>query len=69
MTDQSFIDYVNATERLLEDHYALTLSDAGIELDELARAQEDGWTPAVFVDWFARKHDLDSVDFWRPRYP
>ena len=41
MTDQPFIDYVIAAERLLEDHYGLTLNDAGIELDELAAAQEE----------------------------
>jgi hypothetical protein len=69
MTEQPFIDYVIAAEHLLEHHYGLTLNDAGIELDELAAAQEEGSTPAEFVDWFARKYDLDPLNPWRPRWP
>lgn len=69
MTEDAFTDYVTATERLLVDHYCLTLHDAGIDLSELALAREQGFTPAMFVDWFARKHDLTHIDCWRSPYP
>ena len=62
--DMPFIDYVNAVEDELESIYSITLGDAGIELEQLAHAQEAGESPSEWVDWFAEKWDLIPRSRW-----
>ena len=47
-------------------HFAAT---AGIELEELSAAHLERTTPADFIDWFARKYDLDRIDCWPQASP
>jgi len=62
--DMPFIDYVNAIEDELLHVYYLTLGDAGVELDELAHAQEAGESPSEWVEWFASKYALIHWPSW-----
>lgn len=63
--DLPFIDYVNAVEDELESIYCLSIFDAGIELEQLAHAQEAGESPSEWVEWFAEKYDLTrKEDVW-----
>lgn len=58
MENGSFLKYMNDIDALLWVDYGITITDAGIELDEIAGAQEDQWTPKEWVEWFAEKYDL-----------
>jgi len=66
MTDPMtcFRSYCRAVEALLDDGYALSLADAGIERSELAIAFAGRECPAAFVHWLAAKRDLTSRSDW-----
>ena len=56
--EETFIEYLNAVDRLLEATYGNTSRD--VDIDAIATAQDDGWTPQEIVDWIGEKHGLDS---------
>lgn len=58
MKEQAFIDYWGEIETLLEARYALSTIDAGITPEDMANAQDSGWSGEDFVAWFAAKYDL-----------
>lgn len=51
-------DWVQRVDRLLQRDWCVSVSDAGIDENQLNRAWADGDTPAAFVEWFAEKYDL-----------
>jgi hypothetical protein len=63
-TENAFIDYVNAAERILDIRYGLTLAEARIDLDDLVEAQAHGLTPAMFINSLPRTSDLEPFDCW-----
>jgi hypothetical protein len=58
---ESFMDYWNAVDAALEKHFSIDTSDAGIEPDVIAGAQEEGWTPEEFALWFGEKYGLKAT--------
>jgi hypothetical protein len=65
MTDdqepESFMDYWNAVDAALMQRFGIDTSDAGIEPDVLAGAQEEGQTPEDFALWFGEKYGLKTL--------
>lgn len=53
-----FIDYWDALDRAMEKLFGIDTWDAGIELERIAAAQEDGATPEEFALWFGEKYGL-----------
>lgn len=51
-------NWVQTVDRLLRQHWCLSVADAGIDEDQLTRAWRDGEDAAAFVAWFAQKYDL-----------
>ena len=47
----SFMDYWDAVDEALLKLLALDTTDAVIEPDMIAAAQEEGWTPQEFAVW------------------
>ena len=58
---ESFMDYWNAIDAALMKHFCIDTGDAGIELDEIAGAQEEGQTPEDFALWFGEKYGLKTL--------
>jgi hypothetical protein len=54
----SFMDYWNEVDAALMGHFFIDTSDAGIEPDMLAGAQEEGQTAEDFALWFNAKYGL-----------
>lgn len=50
--------WVRTADRLLRRDWCLSVTDAGIDEDQLTRAWRDGEDSAAFVAWFAEKYDL-----------
>lgn len=46
---------------IMKRDYAITLEDAGLSHDDLRNHFRNEPEAAVFVEWFASKHDLDHV--------
>ncbi|NEU98811.1 hypothetical protein [Bradyrhizobium uaiense] len=58
-TDATFTEWRAAVDRRLEDVYAISIDDAGID-DALLRSHwEEKEAPFEFVSWFGNKYDLD----------
>lgn len=51
-------NWVQTVDRLLLSDWRMSVTDAGIDEDQLTRAWRDGEDPAAFVAWFAEKYDL-----------
>ncbi len=60
---QSFMDYWTAVDAALMNCFSIDTSDAGIEPDVIAAAQEEGQTPEVFALWLGEKYGLKTGDF------
>jgi len=60
MSDIPFIDYLNAVDDLLEARYGITSND--VDMQGIAQAQEQGWTPEEHVEWLAEHYDLERID-------
>ncbi|PZR93746.1 MAG: hypothetical protein DLM68_00625 [Hyphomicrobiales bacterium] len=71
MTDdqepESFMDYWNAVDAALMKHFGIDTSDAGIEPDMLAGAQEENQTPEDFALWFGEKYGLKTLSEFKAR--
>lgn len=50
----------NTVDRYLQDTYCITIADAGIDDERLARHWKANDPPREFVEWFGTKYDLDS---------
>jgi hypothetical protein len=59
---QSFMDYWNDVDAALKKHFGIDTSDAGIEPDVIAGAQEEGQTPEGFALWLGEKYGLKTVE-------
>jgi hypothetical protein len=57
-----FIDYWNSVDAAMLSVLAIDTSDAGIEPDLIAAAQEEGQTPEEFARWFGEKYGLKTID-------
>jgi hypothetical protein len=49
-----FMDYWDAVDEAMLKLLALDTTDAAIEPDLIAAAQEEGWTPEEFALWYAK---------------
>ena len=58
---ESFMDYWNAVDAALMEHFGIDTGDAGIEPDQIAAAQEEAWTPEEFALWFGDKYGLKTL--------
>ena len=60
--EQSFIEYWEAVDAAMLKFFGIDTSDAGIEADLIASAQEQCQTPEDFARWYGDKHDLTYLD-------
>jgi hypothetical protein len=58
---QSFMDYWNEVDAALMKRFGIDTSDAGIEPDVLAAAQEEGQTPEASALWLGEKYGLKTA--------
>jgi hypothetical protein len=58
---ESFMDYWTAVDAALMKHFSIDTSDAGIEPDVLAGAQEEGQAPEDFALWLGEKYGLKTL--------
>jgi hypothetical protein len=58
----SFIDYWDAVDDAMRKIFDIDTSDAGIDADLLASAQEECQTPEEFARWWGEKYDLEYLD-------
>jgi hypothetical protein len=58
---QSFMEYWTEIDAALMTHFGIDTSDAGIEPDLIAAAQEEGQTPEDFALWFGEKYGLTTL--------
>jgi hypothetical protein len=55
----SFIDYWDLVDEKMIELFGVDSMDIGIDTDELANCQEDGWSALEVVEWIGEKYDLD----------
>ena len=55
-----FIKYLNTVDALLDARYGITSSD--VDMESIAKAQDDGWTPEECVRWLGEKYDLEPIN-------
>lgn len=69
-TDEAtpFMDYWKAVDQAMLKFFGIDTSDAGIEANLIASAQEQGDTPEDFARWYGEKHDLTYLDDWKALY-
>ena len=53
-----FIDYWNAVDAALMRFFGIDTGDTGLSADQIAEAQEEGWTPEELAHWYGKKYDL-----------
>ena len=61
----SFMDYWEAVDAAMLKLFAIDTTDAGIEADLIAAAQEEGQTPEDFALWLGEKVGLNTVAEWK----
>lgn len=61
---QPFMAYVEAVDAAMKRLWGIDTTDAGIEMDRLAAAQEAGETPEAYAQWFGEKHGLTPQSDW-----
>jgi hypothetical protein len=59
-----FIDYWDTVDTAMLKFFGIDTSDAGIEPDRIAHAQEAGDTPEDFALWFGEKYGLTLKTEW-----
>jgi hypothetical protein len=57
-----FIEYWEAVDAAMLKFFAIDTSDAGIDADLIASAQEECQTPEDFARWYGNKHSLTYLD-------
>jgi len=64
MNDEAtpFIEYWHAVDAAMLKLFGIDTTDAGIEADLIASAQEACQTPEEFARWFGAKHDLTLLE-------
>lgn len=58
---EAFIDYWNAVDHALLKFFGIHTGDAGIEADDIAKAQEECTTPEEFALWWGEKYGLITM--------
>ncbi len=61
MQEQSFIEYCDLVDDAMIKYFGIDTTDAGVELDQLADAQDAAETPEQFALWFGEKYDLSRI--------
>jgi hypothetical protein len=61
MNNQSLIDYWNAVDAALQEHFGTDTADAGIGIRRIADACEAGWAPEDFAFWCGVNYDLQML--------
>jgi hypothetical protein len=56
----SFAKWCEAVNHRLKNVYMITIEDAGIDEADLTSHWETKESPYDYVEWFARKYDLDA---------
>jgi hypothetical protein len=59
-----FSEWQSRTDALMQEGFALTTIEAGLDETELNRHYLSSPDPAEFVRWFGEKYDLISVSDW-----
>jgi len=69
-TDETtpFMHYWQAVDAAMLKFFGIDTSDAGIDADVIASAQEQGDTPEDFARWYGDKHGLAHLDDWKALY-
>jgi hypothetical protein len=57
-----FMDYWNAVDAALLKFFGIDTADTGLTAEQIAEAQEEGWTPEDLVRWYGKKYDLKYLD-------
>jgi hypothetical protein len=57
-----FIEYWKAVDAAMLKFFGIDTSDAGIDADLIASAQEECQTPEDFARWYGDKYDLTYLD-------
>lgn len=57
----SFIKYWDDVDRIMLKTYGIDTSDAGIDANEIASAQEANMSSTEFVQWWGEKYDLTPL--------
>jgi hypothetical protein len=67
MTDEDtpFMHYWEAVDAALQKFFGIDTGDAGIDVELIARAQEQCQTPEDFARWYGDKYDLTYIDDWK----
>jgi hypothetical protein len=55
----AFIDYWDAVDAALLRFFGIDTRDTGMDADQIAEAQESGWTPEELARWYGNRYDLD----------
>ena len=63
-----FIEYWEAVDAAMLKFFGIDTSDAGIDVNLIASAQEECQTPEDFARWYGDKHDLTYIDNLKARY-
>lgn len=67
MNDENvpFMDYWGAVDAAMLKFFGIDTSDAGIDAELIASAQEECQTPEDFARWYGDKYDLTYIDEWK----
>jgi hypothetical protein len=63
---EALIDYWDVVDAAMMKLFGVDTWDAGVELDLIAEAQENGDSPEEFAVWFGRSHGLTVLAQRRP---
>ncbi len=61
MTNETFIDYWNAVDAAMQEHFGLDTGTAGIRAKVIADGYEYGWNPEDFAFWCGVNYDLAMI--------
>ena len=63
--ETSFMDYWEAVDAAMLKFFGIDTSDAGIDVDLIASAEEGCQMPEDFARWYGEKYDLTYLDEWK----
>jgi hypothetical protein len=58
-TGADFVEWRRTVDKRLEEIYAITIADAGMDDEYLMSHWKDKEPPFEFVGWYGNKYDLD----------
>ena len=58
MTTETFIDYWDAVDAAMQQHFGLDTGSAGIRTEVIADGSDGGWAPGDFAFWCGVNYEL-----------